>query len=596
LPYYGRWLEDAVIGTGDPRDPQERRYGRLPNPTVHIGLNQLRRVINAIIDRYGPPAEVVIELARELKLSEEEKARIEREQAENQKRNDERRRLLSENRVADTGLNRMKLRLWEELNPKDPLDRRCPYTGEMIGVEKLLSADVEIDHILPFQDSLDDGAANKVVCMRYANKHKGKRTPYEAFGGSPSIDGFRYDWAAIAARADGLPKGKRWRFAPDARQQFEAKGGFLARQLVETSYLARLAKAYLGAVCNPDRIWVTPGRMTQIVRDKWNLDSLLPDHNFTDKKNRADHRHHAIDALVTALTDRGLLQRIASAYDEERSRIKVPLPWESLREDLDTALRGMVVSHRPDHGTAGKLHKETAYGLVANPEKEGGRTLVYRKPLTALTKNEVEDIRDKRLRDALAAHVSAQIAVGVKLADALASFVASSADPAWKHGVQRVRLLETKNLAYMMPVAGTHGAVYKAYSAGENAYIEIYGLPTGRWAGEAVMVYQANRPGHVPAWRSRHPEARLVMRVHKGDLIRIEDSGRERIMMVHRLDAAADRFKLADHNETGNLDKRHADGNDPFRWLMASYNTLRLLNADRIRVDELGQRWRVAAE
>ncbi|MEW6640630.1 hypothetical protein [Bradyrhizobium elkanii] len=32
-------------------------------------------------------------------------------------------------------------------------------------------------------------------------------------------------------------------------------------------------------------------------------------------KNRADHRHHAIDGLVTALTDRSLLWKMANAYD-----------------------------------------------------------------------------------------------------------------------------------------------------------------------------------------------------------------------------------------------------------------------------------------
>ncbi len=593
LPYYGRWLEDAVVGTGDPRDPQERRYGRLPNPTVHIGLNQLRRVVNAIIDSFGPPTEIVIELARELSLSKEQKDEIAREQAENQKNNERRQRCLEEHKVADTGFNRMKLRLWEELNPNDPLDRRCPYTGEMIGIEKLLSAEVEIDHILPFQDSLDDGAANKVVCMRYANRDKGKRTPYEAFGGNPGS----YDWAAITARADGLPKGKRWRFAPDAREQFEARGGFLARQLVETRYLARLAHAYLGAVCNPNRIWVTPGRMTKIVRKIWGLDSLLPDHNFTNEKNRADHRHHAIDALVTALIDRGLLQRIASAYDEERSRIKVPLPWEGLHDDLKAALERMTVSHKPDHGTAGKLHKETAYGRVAQPEKEGGHTLVNRKMLTALNENEIGRIRDERLRHAVAAHVAEEVEKGKKLADALASFAIDAAKhPAWLGGVRRVRVLQKLNLAYTLRIADANGEEYKFYDAGENAYVEIYELPNGRWAGEAVMVYQANRTGHLSTWRSRHPEAKFIMRVHKGDLIRIEENGKERIMVVRQLDAAASRFKLAAHNETGNLDKRHADPNDPFRWLMASYNTLRGMRAMRVRVDELGRPWRVAAE
>jgi len=64
-------------------------------------------------------------------------------------------------------------------------------------------------------------------------------------------------------------------------------------------------------------------------------------------------------------------------------------------------------------------------------------------------------------------------------------------------------------------------------------------------------------------------------------------------MVVHRLDAANTRFKLAAHNETGNLDQRHADAADPFRWLMASYGTLKSMGAERVRVDELGRLWRV---
>jgi CRISPR-associated endonuclease Csn1 len=85
------------------------------------------------------------------------------------------------------------------------------------------------------------------------------------------------------------------------------------------------------------------------------------------------------------------------------------------------------------------------------------------------------------------------------------------------------------------------------------------------------------------------------MRIHKGDLLTLKRDGSLQIMKVHRLDAAANRLKLAAQNEAGNLDRRHADPNDPFRWLMASYGTLKQLDAQRVRVDELGQVWRAAA-
>ena len=144
----------------------------------------------------------------------------------------------------------------------------------------------------------------------------------------------------MAKRASGLPKNKRWRFEPDARQRFDAMGGFQARQLNETGWLARVAKHYLAAVTDPYKINVLPGKLTAMIRAKWGLNTLLPDHNYSDAKNRKDHRHHTIDAMVAALTDRSLLHRMSSANDqEERDRIEIPLPWPSLRDDLDAKLK-----------------------------------------------------------------------------------------------------------------------------------------------------------------------------------------------------------------------------------------------------------------
>jgi uncharacterized membrane protein YvlD (DUF360 family) len=37
------------FGSGKIEDPPEKRYGRIANPTVHIGLNELRKVVNALI-------------------------------------------------------------------------------------------------------------------------------------------------------------------------------------------------------------------------------------------------------------------------------------------------------------------------------------------------------------------------------------------------------------------------------------------------------------------------------------------------------------------------------------------------------------------
>lgn len=246
LPYYGEWLKDDVVGTGDPGDRVEKRWGRFPNPTVHIGLGQLRRVVNALIRDHGPPAEIAVEMTRAFKLSPKQLAEVEKEQAANQRKNEARDSILRQHGQAVNARNRLKLRLWEEQNLDDPLDRRCPFSGEVISIARLLSDEVEIEHLIPFSESWDDSAANKVVCLRAANRLKGKQTPFEAFGSTP-------DWADISLRAAELPKSKRWRFSPDARRRYDEMGGFQARQLSETGWLARVAKHYLAAVANLTR-------------------------------------------------------------------------------------------------------------------------------------------------------------------------------------------------------------------------------------------------------------------------------------------------------------------------------------------------------
>lgn len=586
LPYYGKWLDDAVVGSGDPEDGDEKRYGRLPNPTVHIGLGQLRRLVNSLIAKYDAPKQVVIELARDLKISDEKKKEIEREQAKNQKKNEDRKTDLAKIGITDpSGTDLIKMRLWEELGG---LVKLCPFSGKPISLRQLMSHEVEIEHLIPYADSLDNRAANKTVCFTSANRMKGKSTPYEAFGKSA-------EWPEIVARANQLPPNKRWRFSPEARDRLNKDGrDFLDRQLMETSWLGRLAKQYLEAVCDPNAVWVVTGQHTALIRGKWGLNTLLPDHNYTKAKNRADHRHHAIDAFVVAVTERSLLQRITRAYDTERQKIEVPLPWENTREDLKAALDRMTVSHKSDHGREGKLHDETAYGFVKNPEQEGGENLVYRKPLISLTESEVDRIRDRRLRDMVRSFVDAEKKNGTPLADALKKFRTDVRDPHIREGLRRVRLLKSKKPEYLLQL---HGAVrtspYKAYAADTNLFVEIFELTDGRWQGEAVTVHQANQQGHILRWPSKFPDAKLLMRVYKDDLVHINHDGLSKVVRVVRLEPSASRIRLAAHNETGALQERHDNPDDPFRWIFGQYDRLKEWEAKRVRVDELGKVWRV---
>lgn len=372
LPYYGIPLRRHVAFAKDNPRNDEERYGKIANPTVHIGLNELRKVVNTLIKRYGHPSEVIVEVARELKLSWEKKHEIQKEQKVRQDRNN---RYVADACViiglTPANLNRakrrelsQKMQLWFELNPNNVADRQCPYTGEQISIERLLSDEVEIEHILPFSMTLDDSLNNKTVSLRRANRDKGNRTPYTAFGEQP-LAGYSYE--AILQRAALMPKEKAKRFAPDGYQRWlKEDKDFLARALHDTAYLSRIAKEYLSLICPPNKVWAIPGRMTAMLRGKFGLNRLL---SGSELKNRNDHRHHALDAAVIGITDRELLRRFATANaqtrENELDRLvdNMPQPWPSYQAHVTRALNHIIVSYKPDHGFEGSMFKATAYGL-----------------------------------------------------------------------------------------------------------------------------------------------------------------------------------------------------------------------------------------
>ncbi len=575
LPYYGAVLSRYTVPVKGSACAEEKEHGRIANPTVHVALNETRKLVNALIAEHGAPDQVVIELARDLKIGQKRKSEIRAEQAENQRRNE---RIAKE--IEDqlgpayvTGENIRRYKLWEELG--DIHDRRCVYTGEIISFRRLFSDEVEIEHILPFSKTLDDSMANRTLALRRANRDKGNRTPYEAFGHNPP----GYNYAEIVERARNLPKNKRWRFQPDAMDRFERAGGFIARQLIDTAYIARVAREYLTHVCPANQVYAIPGRLTALLRGKWGLNSLLSDANL---KTRVDHRHHAIDAVVAACTDRGLLQRVATAAEDARERLidDMPEPWEGFRDELRDRLERIVVSHKPDHGTQGRLHEETAYGLVRHPEKEDGYNLVYRKPLLDLNRNEIKRIRDKALRTRLSDYLYEAEGAGRKLKDALAAFSKET-------GVRRVRLL--KKQANAIPITGPDGTAYKAYSPGDNHHVDIFELPNGTWVGKAVTVFEANQICRQTDRSPEYPEAQLVMRVHKGDLLKMEHNGEEVVMKIVKLEPTNNRLWLCSHLDGGDLQKRHDNKDDPFRWALVSYNKLKERHARKVHVDVLGR-------
>jgi CRISPR-associated endonuclease Csn1 len=594
VPSLERFLS---FGSGKETDKDPfRRIGRIANPTVHIGLNQIRTVVNDLILEYGKPAEIVVELARNLSQSAEDRRKTQREQAENQKNNERRRKQLRDLGVEPTGDMVMRLRLWEEL-PIDGVVRKCVYTEEIISLERLLRADgdVDIDHILPYSRTLDDGVGNRIVCVRRANRDKRNLSPVEAFGHSPS----GYDWAEIQTRAALLPPNRRWRFAADAMERFDSKEKFLERHLNDTRYLSRLTRLYLACLYNEKqegrlRVRAVPGTLIGLLRRKWGLNDLL---SVNGEKNRDDHRHHAIDAAVISIIDQRTVQLVQmaakQAADQHLDRLLDTLSprhnW--FRDDLEDRLSRIVVSVKPDHGIAGRLHEDTAYGIIAKPEQWRGHTLVYRKGLGSLTAGEVERIRDIALQNALKNHITAELLAGRDLKAALASFPERD-DHNWP-GLRHVRL--TKPEAQFERIAHRRtGVPYKAVVPGENLCVDIVTDAKGRWVGRAVTLFAANQQARSNGGTLPPPGPDVVMRLYKGDMVRLELDGpdgsvMQQVMRVHILELSASRIRLAPHNEGGKLQERHDRSSDPFRWTIISFDVLRKRKARKVVVTPSGR-------
>lgn len=613
LPYYGELLNREIPpGTLDPNDPEEVRWGKITNPTVHIGLRQLEKLVNAVIAVHGKPDQIVVELARELKLSERQKEEHNRRIRDTTRVAALRSEKLQELGVPDTGANRMLLRQWEELNPKEVLDRRCPYCAEPIGVEQLFNGTADIDHIIPYSRSLDDSPANKILAHRSCNRTKGNRTPWEAWGGTGR-------WDLIVEQASRLHRSKQWRFQPDAMARVETDGGFLSRQLTDTQYLARLARNYLSSLyasAEEGSVYVIPGRMTAMLRRLWGLNSLLPDHNFVENqhsdapKNRLDHRHHAIDAAVVAITTRGLLQQIARAAgraeerDLDRLFEDLEQPWPGFREELGDRLSRVVVSHKPDHGrkgrpapgrdiTAGRLHNETAYGLTGKVAADG-RTpvVVHRVSLASLKPADLmnpDRIPDPVLRTAL---VEATRGLsGKEFEQALGAF----SKEGWHHeasgrvlfkGIRRVRAEEPLNVIQIRDRAGMP---FKAYKGDANARFDVWRLPNGKWVSDIVSMFDAHQT--VAMDRRPHPAARKVLSLRQNDMLAIQrHGGPVQIVRVVKFSGNG-QIALAAANEAGALKTRDATPNeiDPFKYVLSSAGGLQSARARQVRVDPLGR-------
>ena len=300
----------------------------LRQPLVEKILNQMINLVNALKAEYGID-EVRVELARELKMSREERERMVRNNKDREDHNKEVAEKIQKCGLFPTKSRIRKYRLWEEAG------RQCLYCGRSIDEKQCLNGDdMEVEHIIPKSVLYDDSYGNKTCACRRCNKEKGNRTALEYIRAK--------GWEAeYMDRINGLLDKKAISYSKHQRLRWlkeDIPSDFLERQLRLTQYISRQAMAILQQGIR--RVSASEGGVTARLRSLWGYDDILHTLNLdrydsmgetervsregetteklriTNWSKRKDHRHHAIDALVVASTRQGYIQRLNRVSSE----------------------------------------------------------------------------------------------------------------------------------------------------------------------------------------------------------------------------------------------------------------------------------------
>jgi CRISPR-associated endonuclease Csn1 len=505
------------------------KYQELRNPVVEKSVSQVIKIVNAILKKYKKVIdrnnfEIRIESTRQLKKPRNERERMLREIRDKDKVRQEYADFLNKkreegilrfNRIIekyDSIVNKFELWLEMGMDKDDPkfsefqkiikkgdndkhrlwleCNRICPYTGKTIGLVKLFSSDIEIEHIIPLSRSLDNSFNNKTITFSSINKEKGNRTAYEYMYWKNELDIFK---KRIKDSTNRFPKSKQEQF-----QNSEVKSDFTNDQISNVSYIAKYVRKKMTEVCHENKVQFTNGSATaELRKHDWRLSDLLDkirfeeetgididlhfknfiylkkdfivwyqnqndsndkrinfqtiedkfiddfdketDNNILEclnkikefntfrnksgKKDRSDHRHHAIDSFIIACCSPSITKYLStynrireengiSLYDElgnlNRSLVDKPFDYEELKQNVKNILvyhnikQKLINSRINNHKTCegakkqktfapqGALHKDGIYGKLKEPFKQGiYKNDVYVKRIPLFTENEV---------------------------------------------------------------------------------------------------------------------------------------------------------------------------------------------------------------
>ena len=342
----GMTYDKACEAAGYDFKKQSASLEQITNPVVKRAITQTLKVVRAIERKYGKPYFIKVETARDLAKNFKDRKAIENENKENQARNQSIIQTLNENGiVTPTGQQIIKVKLYREQNGV------CLYSGKSIDFETMLRDDnaYQVDHIVPFSRSNNDGITNKALVLTEENQKKADRTPFEYFGADEKR------WKEFAARVESIYKTRDVKTSDKATNAINYKYNGYAmkkkqnlllqdykndswnvRALNDTRYITRFIQNYLRQNVDfaegeeKQRVIAPNGTTTAYLRKRWGL-----------AKDRAeDVLHHAKDAAVVAAIDQKIVMQ-ANLY-AKRHEIKALLAATKTMEEKTDKLTGEI--------------------------------------------------------------------------------------------------------------------------------------------------------------------------------------------------------------------------------------------------------------
>lgn len=298
LVYPGKFTEKLFGTHNELPTLSKEQLDQLTNPVVKRAISQARKVINAIIKKYGAPSQIKIECATDIAKSFKDRSDILKQQRDNAENNDKIKTKLEELSIASpSGQQIIKYKLREQQNCK------CMYCGAPISTD-IFNDDklAEIDHIIPFSICGNDSINNKVLVCTKCNQEKKNHIPFEVWG----ADAKRWKIITELAQDQKMPLQKRNRLLCKKAP----KEGWNERALNDTRYISRFMTHYIKdnlqfaeSSKGKQKVLAPTGFITSYLRKMYGIGS---------KNRELNNCHHAVDACIIATISQSQIQKISN--------------------------------------------------------------------------------------------------------------------------------------------------------------------------------------------------------------------------------------------------------------------------------------------